>query len=83
MGRTMRYGIKCAVMHITRARHPTNSQHTMHDQTMDTVDTSIHLGVDISVNLNFNQHISRATSNAKRTLSRNIRTKNPGVREAA
>ena len=77
---------KCVVMHITRARHPINSQYTMPNQTLDTVDTARYLGVDISGNLNFNQHINKITSNANKTLGflkRNIRTKNADVRRAA
>ena len=56
---------KCVVMHITWAKRPTNSQYSMHNQILDTVDTSRYLVVDISSNLNFKQHI---TSNANRTL---------------
>ena len=57
---------KCVVMHIIRAKRPTNSQYSMHNQILDTVtvDTARYL-VDISSNLNFKQHI---TSNANRTL---------------
>ena len=29
---------KCAVMHITRARHPANNQYTMHNQILPTAD---------------------------------------------
>ena len=46
---------KCVIMHTTRARHPINSQYTMHNQTLDTVDTARYLSVDISGNLNLNQ----------------------------
>ena len=46
---------KCVVMHITRARHPINSQYTIHNLTLDTVDTAKYLGVEISGNLNFNK----------------------------
>ena len=77
---------ECVVMHITRARHPIKSQYTMHNQTLDTDDTTRYLGVDISGNFNFNQYINRITSSANKTLGflkRNIRTKNAGVREAA
>ena len=65
---------------------PINSQYTMHGHTLDTVDTARYLGVDISSNLNFNQHINRISSNANKTLAflkRNLRTKKPDVREAA
>ena len=75
---------KCIVMHITRAKRPTDSQYTctMHNQILDTVDTARYLGVDISSNLNFKNHINGITSNANKTLGflkTNIRVKNPGV----
>ena len=43
---------KCVVMHITQAKCPINSQYSMHNQILDTVDTARYLGVDISSNLN-------------------------------
>ena len=80
--------IHCVELYIKRARNPINIQYTLHDQTRDTVDTVtyMHLGVDISCNLNFKQHINRITENANKSrgfFKRNIRTKNPGVHEAA
>ena len=48
---------KCVVMHITSARHLSNSQYTVHNRILDKVDAARYLGVDISGNLNFNQHI--------------------------
>ena len=63
---------------ILLGRRLINSQYTMHDQVLCTVDTAKYLGVDISDNLNFNQHINKMTSNANKTLDflqLNIRTK--------
>ena len=79
---------KCVAIHITRAKRFIKSQYSMHSQILDTVDTAHYLGVDSSSNLNFKQHINQitCTSNANRTLGflkRNIRVKNPCVREAA
>ena len=55
-------------MHITRAKHPINNQYTMHNQTLDTFDTARYVNcVDISDN---------------KRIKRNVRTKNPIVREA-
>ena len=34
-------------------RHPINSQYTMHNQILATVDTARNLGVDLSSNVNF------------------------------
>ena len=70
---------KYVVMHISGSKPPINSHsHTMHSQTLDTVDTARYLGVDISSNLNFNQQINMISSNANKTLAflkRNLRTK--------
>ena len=35
---------KCLVMHITRDKHPINSQYSMHYQILDTIDTTFILG---------------------------------------
>ena len=58
----------------------------MHGQVLDSIDHARYLGVDISSDLNFNHHINRVTSNASKMLGflkRNIKTKHPGIREAA
>ena len=58
----------------------------MHKQTLDSVSAARYLGVDLSTNMNFNTHINRITSNANKSLGFikcNIKTKLPGVREAA
>ena len=73
------------VLHITRAR-TIQTPYTMHNQVLESVSSARYLGVDLSVNLNFNTHINRITSNANKSLGflkRNIRYKHPGVREAA
>ena len=60
--------------------------YTMHGQVLDSIDHARYLGVDISSDLNFNHHINRVTSNASKSLGflkRNIKTKHPGIREAA
>ena len=58
----------------------------MHGQVLDSLDHARYLGVDISSDLNFNHHINRVTANASKSLGflkRNIKTKHPGIREAA
>ena len=50
------------------------------------VDSARYLGVDITSDLSFTQHINRTTANASKSLGylkRNILTKNPAIREAA
>ena len=76
---------KCQVLHITRARAPIKTLYTMHNQTLDSVSVARYLGVELSTNMNFNTHINRITYANKSLgfIKRNIKTKHPGVREAA
>ena len=77
---------KCQVVHITRSRRPINTSYSMHGQALDSVDSARYLGVDITSDLNFTQHINGTTSNASKSLGylkRNILTKHSGIREAA
>ena len=77
---------KCQVVHITRSRQHINTTYSMHGQVLDSVDSARYLGVDITSDLSFTQHINRTTTNAFKSLGylkRNILTKNPAIREAA
>ena len=77
---------KCQVVHITRSRRPINTSYSMHGQVLDSVNSARYLGVDITSDLNFTQHINRTTANASKSLGylkRNILTKHSGIREAA
>ena len=77
---------KCQVVHITRSSRPINTSWSIHDQVLDSVDSARYLGVNITSDLNFTQHINCTTSNASRSLGyfkRNILTNHSGIREAA
>ena len=77
---------KCLVIHITRSRTPVPSQYLLHGQVLESVAGSKYLGVEISSNLSFNGHIQNITTSASRFLGflkRNIRSKNPELREMA
>ena len=77
---------KCVVIHITRYRTPAPSQYLLHGQVLESVAGSKYLGVEISNNLSFNSHIQNVTSSASLSLGflkRNIRSKNPDLREMA
>ena len=77
---------KCEALHITRARTPIKTPHTMHNQVHDSFSSARFLGVDLSTNLNFNSYIQRISSNVNKSLGyieRNIKLKHPSVREAA
>ena len=77
---------KCQVVHISRSRKLIKNKYTMHGQVLDSIDHARYLGVDISSDLNFSHHVNRITANASKSLGflkRNIKTKHPGIREAA
>ena len=77
---------KCQVIRATTARKAINTVFRLHGQVLDVVTSAKYLGVNISGGLSWNSHIDRITGNADRTLGyfkRNIKTKNPKVRETA
>ena len=77
---------KCQVLHITRERQPLLSQYTLHGQVLETVDSAKYLGVTVSQDLNWNNHINSITGKANRSLGfikRNVKTKNEAVKELA
>ena len=77
---------KGVVIHITRHRTPIPSQYLLHGQVLESVAGSKYLGVEITSNLSFNNHIQSITTSASRSLGflrRNIRTQNPALREMA
>ena len=77
---------KCVVIHITRSRTPIPSHYLLHGQVLESVAGSKYLGVEITSNLSFNNHIQSITTSASRSLGflrRNIRTQNPALREMA
>ena len=77
---------KCQVVHITRSKRPIQTSYEMHGQVLEAVHSARYLGVDITSDLKFTQHINRITANASKSLGyfkRNILTKHTGIREAA
>ena len=58
---------KCVVIHITRSRTPIPSQYLLHGQVLESVAGSKYLGVEISSNLSFNNHIQSITTSASRS----------------
>ena len=77
---------KCVVIHVTRAKTPVPSKYLLHGQILESVGGSKYLGVEISSNLTFNNHIQKICTSANRSLGfikRNIRTKSPAIRETA
>ena len=77
---------KCQVLHITRLKHPKNTQYSLHGQVLEATDTAKYLGVSITKDLSWSDHISSITAKANRTLGfvkRNVRTNNEKVKELA
>ena len=77
---------KCVVIHVTRSRTPVPSQYLLHGQALESFADSKYLGVEISKNLSFNNHIQNIITSASRSpgfLKRNIRSQNPALREMA
>ena len=69
---------KCVVIHITRSRTSV--------PVPESVAGPKYLGVEISGNLSFNSHIQNRSTSASRSLGflkRNVRSKNPELREMA
>ena len=76
---------KCQVLHITKSK-PLRSQYTLHGQILESTDSAKYLGINISEDLNWNNHIHEITSKANRTLGfvkRNVKTRNESVKELA
>ncbi|MCG8048052.1 MAG: hypothetical protein JAY75_12610 [Candidatus Thiodiazotropha taylori] len=77
---------KCTVIHVTRSNDPVPSQYTLYGQVLESVTSSKYLGVTINDHLTWNDHIQNTVTSANRTLGfirRNIRTKDPSIREVA
>ena len=63
-----------------------SGQYLLHCQALESVAGYKNLGVEISNNLSFNNHIQNITTSASRSLGllkRNIRSQNPALREMA
>ena len=77
---------KCQVLQITRLKQSLQSQYTLHGQVLESIDSAKYLGVTISQDLNWNNHINNIIGKANRTLGfvkRNVKTWNEPVKELA
>ena len=75
---------KCVVIHVTRAKTPVPSEYLLAGQFLESVGGSKYLGVEISSNMTFYNHIQKICTSANRSLGLikgNIRTKSPAIRE--
>ena len=77
---------KCQVLHVTRSMQPLQSNYTLHGQVLESVDSAKYLGINISEDLVWNDHIQEITGKANRTLGfvkRNVKTRNEAVKKLA
>ena len=77
---------KCQVFHISRSKNPIKHPYILHGQVLKEIDHAKYLGLDISRDLSWNNHIQKGSVMANRALGfirRNIRTKHKGIRETA
>ena len=68
---------KCTTIHITKKRKPIDSKYQLHGHTLETVPGGKYLGVYISQDLSWREHINQTAAKASRSvgfLQRNIRS---------
>ena len=78
--------IKCVVLSVTRKRNPVAYSYSLHNETLRRVSSTKYLGVTISSDLNWNQHILNKTGRANQALEfakRNINTRSQKIRSMA
>jgi len=68
---------KCVLLPITLKRNPSHFKYSILGQTLDTVNKHDYLGVTISSDLKWTNHISKITGKASRTLGLLKRTLSP------
>ena len=77
---------KCQVLRITNKRKPTIFNYTLHDHVLATVTQAKYLGVTITNNLNWKQHVENITKSANKALGflrRNLRIHSVKAKEQA
>ena len=60
---------KCEVLHITRKKSPSKAAYTLHGQTLSVAKSGSYLGVTVSDNLSWNEHVNKATTKANNSLA--------------
>ena len=77
---------ECHVIRVTRSRSPLPTSYTLHGQTLEVVSHARYLRVDISKDLSWKFHVTRISNTANKSLGflrRNLKAKNPQLRERA
>ena len=77
---------KCQVIHVTRRKTPFQTQYNLHGCVLESVPSAKYLGVTISEDLRWTDHIDSITKKANKTLGflkRNIRVHNQNLKATA
>ena len=77
---------KCFILHISKEQKPTESNYLLHNQVLEVTKDSKYLGVTITNDMSWANHISNITAKANRTiglLPRNIHACPKVVKAAA
>ena len=77
---------KCTSLPVTRSRKPLGHQYELHGQILETVNTAKYLGVTISRDMNWSEHINNVCIKANKTLGflkRNLKICSRKIKEMA
>ena len=77
---------KCQVLHVTRFKTPIPSKYFLHNTELESVPAAKYLGVTISEDLSWGNHINNITKKANQTLGflkRNIKVRNQDLKSTA
>ena len=77
---------KCQVIHVTRRKTPLQTKYHLHGCVLESVPSAKYLGVTISEDLKWSEHINNITKKANQTLGflkRNIRVHNKDLKSTA
>ena len=77
---------KCQVIHVTQRKTPFQTKYNLHGCFLESVPSAKYLGVTISEDLKWTDHINAISKNANQTLGflkRNIRVHNRGKKSTA
>jgi len=77
---------KCSTIHITRKKKPILTSYTLKNDTLAIDHTASYLGITISSDLSWNNHVAKVVAKGNRSLGfirRNIRTHSSDTKEKA
>jgi hypothetical protein len=77
---------KCQVVHITKRKQLIPTSYYLHDTLLQSVDSAKYLGVDISHDLSWDEHINKTAKKANQTLGflrRNLKVRSEPLRASA